>query len=287
MSEVVPPAERLGTVLHDGHVLAYSDTGPVDAPAVLLIHGMVSDGTTWARAAAGLAELGHRVIVPDLLGSGRSDKPAGRFELADFAASVATVVRTLDAAPVTVVGHSFGGAVAMQLAHGHPDLVRRLVLVSAGGLGRRVHPILRAATLPGAPGLVRLVVNQRTAAVYRAPRLHRTLRLSPDVVEMLSRAGRGLASTDSRAAFFQTLRMAINQSGQRGSLLETEHVALDLPTLIVWSQGDPVVPVAHAHDTHAHLADSRLEIFPGTTHQPHHHSAARFVDTVHNFLATT
>lgn len=278
---------RHATVRHDGHRLSYQDFGPVDAEGVLLIHGMASDASTWTRAATGLAALGHRVIAPDLLGSGGSDKPAGHYELADFAATLNTLLSMLETGPVTVVGHSFGGAVAMQLAHEYPQLVRRLVLVSAGGLGRRVHPVLRAASLPGAPGLARLVLNQRTAAIYRRPRLHRTLRLSPDAVASLGRAGRGLSSPSSRAAFFQTLRMAIDPYGQRGSMFERDYVARDLPTLIVWSERDPVVPVAHAYDTHAHLSNSRLEIFPGSTHQPHHQSHTRFVEALTDFVSTT
>ncbi len=286
MRHHVPVAPR-GVIRHRGQLLSYTDLGPVSAPVVLLIHGMVSDSSTFARAAEQLAELGHRVIAPDLLGHGDSDKPVEGYQLADFADSLGALLTELGLAGATVVGHSFGGAVAMQLAHQRPELVRRLVLVSAGGLGRRVHPVLRAATLPGAHGLVRFVVNRRTAAIYRRPLLHRSLRLSPDVVANLGRAGRGLASPPARTAFFQTLKMAIDPFGQRGSLLELEHVRLDLPTLIVWSEGDPVVPVVHAHQTHAHLLNSRLEIFPGSSHQPHHHSAERFVEALCDFIATT
>ena len=276
-----------GVIRHHDRLLSYQDLGPVDAPVVLLIHGMVSDSTTWTRAAGQLAGRGHRVLAPDLLGHGDSDKPEDGYELADFADSLAALLTELGAAQATVVGHSFGGAVAMQLAYSHPELVSRLVLVSAGGLGRRVHPVLRAATLPGAHSLVRFVVNSRTAALYRRPRLHRSLRLSPDVVTTLGRAGRGLASPPARTAFFQTLKMAIDPFGQRGSLLELDHVRLDLPTLIVWSERDPVVPVAHAYETHAHLSNSTLEVFPGSTHQPHHHSAERFVQVLSDFVAAT
>ncbi|HET6209970.1 MAG TPA: alpha/beta hydrolase, partial [Jatrophihabitans sp.] len=156
--------------------------------------------------------------------------------------------------------------------------------VSAGGLGRQVHPMLRVASLPGAHRVLRLVVNERTAPLYRAPRLHRSLRLSPDVVANLARAGRGLVSSTGRAAFFQTLRNAITPYGQKGSMMEQGYLPRELATLIVWSQDDPVLPVEHAHQTHAYLPNSQLAIFPGSTHQPHHHSAERFVQTVAAFI---
>jgi pimeloyl-ACP methyl ester carboxylesterase len=270
--------------LADGHRLSYLTAGPADGPVVLLVHGLVSDNRTWTRAMDDLSGRGLRVIAPDLLGHGRSDKPSAGYALAAFADSLADLMAALDIASLTVIGHSYGGAVAMQLAHSYPDLVERLVLVAAGGLGRKVHPILRAATLPGAQTVVRLLVNQRTAVIYRAPRLHRSLRLHPDVVTNLGRAGGGLASKPGRLAFFATLDTAIRPYGQRGSMLDLEYVARGLPTLIVWSERDPIVPVAHARAAHAHLSNSQLAIFPGSTHQPHHHSHLRFAELVVDFI---
>ena len=278
---------RRDVIVQDGHRISYRHAGPVDAPAVLLVHGLVSDATTWTRAMDALAGRGLHVIAPDLLGHGRSDKPAGGYSLANFGVSMSGLLQALGIPAATVVGHSYGGAVAMQVAHAHPDQVERLVLVAAGGLGRQVHPILRAASLPGADRVLGLVVNRQTAVLYRDPRLHRGLRLSPDAIANLARAGGGLVSPSGRSAFFATLRSAINPLGQLGSMLELDYVDLDLPTLIVWSAHDPVLPVAHAHATHAHLPNSRLEIFPGTTHQPHHHSATRFAEAVEDLIRTT
>jgi pimeloyl-ACP methyl ester carboxylesterase len=172
----------------------------------------------------------------------------------------------------------------MQIAHDNPQLVHRLVLVAAGGLGRQVHPILRAATLPGAATVLRMVVNRQTKAVLRQPRLHRTLGLTPDEVANLDRAGRALGDPGGRGAFFATLDTAIRPSGQRGSMLELDYVGRDVPTLIVWATGDPVVPVAHAWATHAHLPNSRLVVLPGSSHQPHRYAAQQFVDAVDEFV---
>jgi len=273
------------TTYQDGQLLAYRDLGPVDGSAILLVHGLMSDGSTLSRPAAGFAEAGYRVIVPDLLGHGSSDKPAdGAYHLPYFAASLHSLLVELGVPSVTVIGHSLGGAIAMQSAHDHPELVHRLVLVSAGGLGRQVHPMLRVATLPGAHRVLRLVVNERTASLYRAQRLHRSLRLTPELVSNLGRAGRGLVSTTGRAAFFLTLRNVISPSGQRGSMWEHGYLPRELPTLIVWSQDDPILPVAHAHQTHAYLSNSQLAVFPGSSHQPHHQSAERLVRTVAEFI---
>ncbi len=76
----------------------------------------------------------------------------------------------------------------------------------------------------------------------------------------------------------------IEPSGQRGSMIEMGYLSPDLPTLIIWSEHDPILPVSHAHDTHDHLPGSRLELFPGLSHEPHRRHAVRFADTVADFI---
>jgi pimeloyl-ACP methyl ester carboxylesterase len=133
----------------------------------------------------------HRMLAPDLLGHGESAKPLGDYSLGAYASGLRDLLRTLGIAPVTVVGQSLGGGVAMQLAYQHPELVERLVLVSSGGLGREVSWILRALTLPGAeyvmplvfPGFVRDAGNIARRALERigvhAPHLAELWQASP------------------------------------------------------------------------------------------------------------
>src|SRR5919197_5684608 len=89
------------------------------------------------------------VIAPDLLGHGGSDKPRADYAAAAYACGLRDLLGVLDVERVTVVGHSLGGGVAMQFAYQFPERCERLVLVSSGGIGRSVHPVLRASTLPG------------------------------------------------------------------------------------------------------------------------------------------
>ena len=276
---------RRRTVCQSGHVVSFVDAGPADAPALVLVHGLASDSGTWDPAISALAERGLRVIAPDLLGHGRSDKPAYGYSLDGFARSLVELLDEIGVPRATFVGHSLGGAAAMHVAYNYPSHLERLVLVASGGLGRHVHPVLRAATLPGARTLLRLFVNRRTAIVYRTPHLHRALRLPPATVTNLRRAGRGLSSPDGRAAFFATLHSVIEPSGQREPLVD--YFARDVPTLIVWSRDDHVIPVSHAYATHRRLPHSRLELFPGSTHQPHYRHADHFADVVADFVATT
>ncbi|MFJ1457604.1 alpha/beta fold hydrolase [Nocardia sp. N2S4-5] len=106
--------------MSDLHVHRY---GPADGPLVLALHGLTGHGRRWEALATDLPEV--RLVAPDLRGHGRSPAlPPWTFE-----AVVDDVIPLLDDTPAVVVGHSFGGAAALHLAHQRPELVRRLVLL--------------------------------------------------------------------------------------------------------------------------------------------------------------
>jgi pimeloyl-ACP methyl ester carboxylesterase len=139
------------TVTAGRHRLSYLAAGPQDGAAVVLLHGLASDATTWDRAIEPLAGQGLRVVAVDLLGHGASDKPAEGYLLPDFADSLAKFFEAAGIVDATVCGHSLGGAIAVTFAYHHPDLVSRLVLVSAGGLGREVHRAPSGCSRPRSP----------------------------------------------------------------------------------------------------------------------------------------
>ena len=104
----------------------------------------------------------YTVIAPDLLGHGRSAKPRGDYSLGAYAAGVRDLLAVLGFERGTVVGHSLGGGIAMQFAYLFPEHVERLALVCSGGLGQEVHPLLRAATLPGSEWVLPLMAREWT-----------------------------------------------------------------------------------------------------------------------------
>src|SRR5689334_1025645 len=139
------PLEVQYVTIH-GHRRAYVKTG--SGPAILLLHGMACDHTTWDPIIRKLAKK-HTVIAPDLLGHGLSDKPRADYSVGGFANGMRDLLTVLGVDRVTVVGHSFGGGVAMQFAYQFPERTERLVLVGSGGLGPEVSPAIRAITTTG------------------------------------------------------------------------------------------------------------------------------------------
>ena len=139
------PIEVQYLTIH-GHERAFVKVGK--GPALLLLHGLGCDHTTWLPVIAALARR-YTVIAPDLLGHGRSAKPRADYSLGGYANGMRDLLTVLGVDKVTVVGHSFGGGVAMQFAYQFPERTERMVLVAPGGLGPDVSPAIRAITLPG------------------------------------------------------------------------------------------------------------------------------------------
>src|SRR3954471_18925212 len=131
-------------VLH-GHRMSYRTAG--EGPVVLLIHGITGTSEQWNDVFPLLAEH-YTVVAPDLLGHGHSAKPRGDYSLGACAVGVRDMLIALGHHRATVVGHSLGGGIALQFAYEYPVFAERLVVSSSGGLGREVHPLLRAAALP-------------------------------------------------------------------------------------------------------------------------------------------
>ena len=272
-------------VLH-GHRVRFHKSG--EGPLLVLLHGIASTADTWSPVVAGLAAE-HTVIAPDLLGHGHSAKPRGDYSLGAYASGVRDLVAALGYDRATVVGHSLGGGIAMQFAYQFPERVERLVLIGSGGLGREVHPILRAATLPGSELVLALLGGawlRTTGGAVGATLARLGLRTGEDLAGVTTGIG-SLADASARSAFVHTARAAIDAGGQRVSATDRLYLAAKLPTLIVWGERDPIIPTDHGRAAHAAIPGSRLEIFEGAGHFPHREHPVRFVSVLEDFMRTT
>src|SRR3954451_2396854 len=148
-----------------GHRVAYRTAG--DGPVLLLVHGITGNARQWDEVIPLLAQHYH-VIAPDLLGHGESAKPRGDYSLGAYAAGIRDLLITLGHKRATVVGHSLGGGIAMQFSYESPPFAERLVLVNSGGLGREVHALLRAASLPGSEIVLPLIAHARVLGLGAA-----------------------------------------------------------------------------------------------------------------------
>jgi pimeloyl-ACP methyl ester carboxylesterase len=269
-----------------GHRVIYRTAG--SGPPVVLIHGMVNSSRHWEAVALRLAD-SHTVIAPDLIGHGDSATPRGDYSLGAHAASIRDLLTVIGVERATIVGHSLGGGVAMQFFYQVPQRTERLALVSSGGLGREVSPLLRSAALPGASALLSLATQPRLLRALRAAgnSLRRRGNAKGVYVQAIARALAPLEQPGSRAAFLHTLRAVIDAHGQRVSALDRLYLLEDTPTLIVWGGRDRTIPIEHGRAAHAAIPGSRFELLPRAAHFPHLEDPDGLAQVLRDFVATT
>jgi pimeloyl-ACP methyl ester carboxylesterase len=270
-----------------GHRVCFKVAGD-SGPVLVLIHGITGSSAHWEPIMPLLAER-FTVIAPDLLGHGESAKPRGDYSLGAYASGVRDLLIALEHPRATVVGHSLGGGIAMQFAYQFPERCDRLVLMSSGGLGEEVSILLRAGALPGAEIVLPILSSGRVrGTVAAAGRVLGALRLNPgpDISELARGIG-SLSDSEARSAFLHTLRAVVDVSGQRVSALDRLHLTRDMPSLLVWGERDPIIPVAHARAAQAVMPGSRLELLPSAGHFPQLEDPVRVAGILRDFVEST
>jgi pimeloyl-ACP methyl ester carboxylesterase len=181
-----------------------------------------------------------------------------------------------------VVGHSFGGGIAQTMLLACPERIRRLVLVSSGGLGREILMSLRLISIP--------LVVERLGQRFMGPCTRLALKAAGDVLssEDLAWLSSMNARSGSARAFARTVRGIIDWRGQRHSFFQHVDEFSTLPPIAVfWGDHDSVVPFSHAEALARSVDGVRITRFASCGHYPHHDKPDAFVATLRDFLDTS
>jgi pimeloyl-ACP methyl ester carboxylesterase len=243
--------------------------GPADGPRVLLLHGFPQTSWAWRHQLSALAEAGYRAVAPDLRGYAAGARP---LQVADYAmrhlvSDVMALADTMEMDTFDLVGHDWGAMVAWLVATRHPERVRSLCAVSTP------HPLaLQHALLGGDPAQVDWGDAMET---FRQPEVPERLLLGPDgsgsgLTSVLVESG--LAEADARVytsvlAKPGALTAALNwyRAMDRADLFELRPVTV--PTLYVWSTGDPAIGRTAAEATaECVVGPYRFEELDGVSH---------------------
>jgi pimeloyl-ACP methyl ester carboxylesterase len=253
--------------------------GPSDTKAVplLLLHGLHDSHLSWQHVAP-LFGATRRVLMPDLLGCGLSDRPDATYELSWHARVIAQWLAAIGVQEVDVVGHSFGGGVGQMLLLEPAVRVRRLGLLASGGLGRDVGVWLRLATLPLVESFGQPFMRYGTRYFMRA--LNPSLR-----VEDLERMSAMNARAGSARAFARTVRDVIDWRGQRRMFIERAHEVARLPpVLICWGDRDGVIPIEHGIAFARAVDCVTFHRIEGVGHWLHHEKPQQVVEALRAFI---
>ncbi len=255
------------TIEAAGLATNYHDRGSGDP--VVLLHGSGPGVTAWANWRLTILPLSERfrVVAPDVTGFGYTDKtPDDRYDMQRWLDHLTGFLDAIGLEKVSVVGNSFGAALALALAARHPDRVHRLVLMGAAGLDAVWG---YTPPLQNMRSLIRLFAFDQSLA-------------SDDLVEMRYRASMRPGVQESYSRMFPAPR----QHGIRMLAQQEERVrALPHETLVVHGREDRVIPLANSERLHRLIDRSQLHVFGRCGHWTQIEHGTRFVRLVADFLA--
>ena len=253
------------------------DSGPRDAPAILLLHGFGASLQAWDDWAPAL-EKNLRVLRIDIPGFGLSG-PAVNQDYSD-AADVARVIALLDqlgVQQVIIAGHSMGGRIAWNLAAAHPERVSKLVLLSPDGFPDPNAKSDKTYEVPALLGLLPYSLPQwalRMGGV--APAFADDSQLTP---QMMQRYHDMMLAPGVRTALLERMRQTRNSDPV--SRLQS----IKVPTLLLWGEKDAFIPLSNAQDYLKAMPQARLVTLPGVGHVLHEEAPQASVQAVLDFLS--
>jgi len=280
VSEKVANSEYSRFINVDGARVHYQEFGDPNRPTVLLIHGYTASTYVWHSTAPAIAESDLHVIAIDLLGFGFSEKPAWfDYSIGSQARMVSRFMNRVGIGRATVVGSSYGGAVAATLALDYPERVEKLVLVDAvSNDAPKNHPVLRLASVRGLGELITPFLAD--SKIFMRRRMHGTLAranhhlITKDRVDSVLRP---LLAADAHRSLLMTSR---NWSAER---ISRDAYLIQQPTLIIWGEDDKVIPIEDGHALHESILHSRFVVLKDCGHVPMEEKSELFAELVAEF----
>lgn len=279
VSRLVPHADRSAFVEIDDIRIHYQEFGPKTGKTLLLVHGYSASTASWDAVVEPLADKGFRVIAVDLVGFGFSEKPSWfGYTINEQSRMIERFMDRMGIGRAVVAGNSYGGAVAATLALDYPERVEKLVMVaSVIDNEPQQHPLMMLA---GAPGVGELVIPFLIGSKMFLRRRLREL-LGPNAHlatdERVGHYHRPLLSAETQKAMLATSR---NWDAER---ITKDASLIEQPTLLIWGDSDPVIPVRMGEKMYDGILHSRLVVLKSCGHLPQQEYPKTFADLVEAF----
>ncbi len=257
----------------------YQEAGDPNGPPVVLIHGFSSSTLVWSRVFLPLAAAGYRVIAVDLLGYGYSAKPRRvEYTIEAQARMIRGLLDYLEIDRAHLVGSSYGGAVAAICALDYPERLQRLILVGSVSNNEATrHLLLRLFQAPVLGDIVSpFLLGSRTLLRRRMRKVYERHSWVLDERRVEARH-RPLRAANTHRAIIRTVRRWDAERIERDAHL------IDQPTLLIWGDNDPEVPLRHGEQLARSIPGSRLLVFRNCGHLPQEEYPLGFTELVSEF----
>ncbi|MEO7660699.1 MAG: alpha/beta hydrolase [Pyrinomonadaceae bacterium] len=280
VSDLVFHADHSRFVKVDGATVHYQEFGDPAKPPMILIHGYTASAYVWKTVAPMLADAGFHVIAIDLIGFGYSEKPSWfDYSIQAQARMVSRFMNRLGIGRATVVGSSYGGAVALNLTLDYPESVEKLVLVDAVCNDEpKKHFLLKLASISGVGEVITpFLVDSK---MFLRQRMHGTLAKANHhmiTAERIDNIRRPLFAADGHHSVLATSR---NWDADR---LEQDAHLINQPTLIIWGEEDYVIPIKHGYKLHNEILNARFVVLKDCGHVPQEEKSELFIELVSEF----
>ena len=264
----------------DGVRVHYQEAGDPKAPALVLIHGFASSTLVWSKVFLRLAAAGFHVIAVDMLGFGYSGKPRnGEYTIPGQASLLVSLLDRLNVKRATLVGSSYGGAVAATCALDHPQRVEKLVLIGTVNNNRPLaYKLMRVFSSPVFGDVVSpLLIGSRRLLRQRMKRVYDRHSWVMDERRVDARHLPLRAARTQRAIINTVRRWDAERISRDAHLIQQ-------PTLLIWGETDREIPLADGERLHAEIPGSRLIVFLNCGHLPHEEYPEAFTNVVIDFV---
>ena len=252
----------------DGNKIRYLESGSSDKTLVL-VHGLGASAERWSHVIPLFSE-SFRVVVPDLIGFGYSDKPLVDYTPEFFSDFLSGFLKEAGISKPFLIGSSLGGQISAEFVSKNPNSIQKLILVSPAGIMKQSTPALDAYVMAA------LYPNEISAK---------------NAFEMMEGSGKSVDSEivsgfiermhlpNAKLAFMSTILGLKNSDS-----IATKLKMITAPTMIIWGSKDPVIPITHADQFVSSIEDCRFYKMDGCGHTPYVQDPHTFASKVLEFF---
>ncbi len=252
----------------DGNKVRYLESEN-SSETLVLIHGLGASAERWEFVIPALKEH-FKLIVPDFIGFGYSDKTLVDYTPEFFSEFLSKFLKELNISKTHLIGASLGGQISIEFASKHKDVVKKLILCSPSGIMKHSTPALEAYVMAA---LYPTAIGAKDAFEKMAGG---GKRIDPIVIE---RFVERMQLPNAKMSFMSTLLGLKN-----AEIITKTLTKITSPSLIIWGENDPVIPIKYAEDFVSTIQDCRFFKMSGCGHTPYVDDPEKFANTVISFL---